>query len=161
MTKRPRANRHGRVAVIVPAPVDAVWRVVVDVTRTGEWSHECLQVQWTGATDRAAPGARFRGRNRAGRLGWSRACEMLTVDPPRRLVWRTVPTWRYVDSTEWIISLTPTTDGTEIVQEYRLVKCPRWWEWLATRLIPSHVDRDAALAEDLRRLGAVAMRATS
>ena len=91
-------------------PVDAVWRVVVDVTRTGEWSHECLQVQWTGTTDRAGPGARFRGRNRAGRLGWSRACEMLTVDPPSRLVWRTVPTW---------------------------------------------------LAEDLRRLGAVAQRATS
>jgi hypothetical protein len=56
MTKRTRANRHSRVAVIVPAPVDAVWRVVVDVTRTGEWSHECLQVQWTGTTDRAAPG---------------------------------------------------------------------------------------------------------
>ena len=36
--------RSSRVEVEVPAPVDAVWRVITDVTRTGEWSHECRRV---------------------------------------------------------------------------------------------------------------------
>ena len=37
-----------------------------------------------------------------------------------------------------------------------VTRCPRWWEWIATRLIPGHIDRTAALTEDLRRIGAVA-----
>jgi hypothetical protein len=44
-TKR-RVARTCRAEVIADAPVEAVWRVVADVTRTGEWSHECLDVSW-------------------------------------------------------------------------------------------------------------------
>ena len=36
--------RTSRVEVEVAAPVDAVWQVLADVTRTGEWSHECQRV---------------------------------------------------------------------------------------------------------------------
>jgi len=55
-TKR-RVARTCRAEVIADAPVEAVWRVVADVTRTGEWSHECLQVSWLGGTRRAVPRA--------------------------------------------------------------------------------------------------------
>jgi uncharacterized protein YndB with AHSA1/START domain len=47
-TKR-RLARTCRAEVIADAPVEAVWRVVADVTRTGEWSHECLHVRAGGA----------------------------------------------------------------------------------------------------------------
>ena len=67
-TKR-RLARTCRVEVIADAPIESVWRVIADVTRTGEWSHECLHVDWLGGATAAAPGARFRGRNR---LGWLR-----------------------------------------------------------------------------------------
>ena len=33
---------------------------------------------------------------------------------------------------------------------------PRWWEWMVAWANPPHLDRSAALTEDLRRLGAVA-----
>ncbi len=56
---------------------------------------------------------------------------MLTVDPPKRIVWRTIATPLFVDSTEWSIHLEPAVAGTRIVQEYRLTRCPRWWEWIA------------------------------
>jgi hypothetical protein len=42
------------------------------------------------------------------------------------------------------------------VQTYQVTRCPRWWEWIASRLVPRHIDRTVALTEDLRRLGAVA-----
>jgi hypothetical protein len=146
----------GRAEVTVAAPVDAVWRIVADVTRTGEWSHECRHVGWLDGAVRAAPGVRFRGRNRSRWLRWSRTCEMRTVEPPTRIAWRTIATPMYVDSTEWSIHLEPAGTGTRIVQEYRITRCPRWWEWIATRMIPGHIDRTAALTDDLRRIGAVA-----
>jgi uncharacterized protein YndB with AHSA1/START domain len=151
-----RAAMTGRAETTVTAPVDAVWRVIADVTRTGEWSHECHHVAWLDGAVRAEPGVRFRGRNRSGWLRWSRTCEMLAVDPPTRIAWRTIATPMFVDSTEWTVRLEPLAAGTRIVQEYRLTRCPRWWEWIATRLIPGHIDRTVALTDDLRRIGAIA-----
>ena len=53
-----RLARTCRVEAEVAAPVDAVWRVVSDVTRTGEWSHECHSVHWLdGATSAVPAGA--------------------------------------------------------------------------------------------------------
>ena len=145
-----------RVEVDVSAPVDAVWRLVADVTRTGEWSHECLSVSWVDGATSAVPGARFRGGNKSLWWRWSRTCEVLEVDTGRRLAWRTIPSWRFVDSTVWQISLEPLATGTRIVQTYDVVRCPRWWELVVTYAVPPHRDRAAALAADLRRIGDVA-----
>lgn len=138
------------------APVEAVWRVVSDVTRTGEWSHECHSVHWLGGATSAVPGARFRGGNKAFWWRWSRTNEVTDVEPGLIIAWRTLPTWRFVDSTEWRITLEPTPNGTRIKQTYQVVRCPRWWEWLVAHIIPPHRDRTAALAADLRRIGGVA-----
>lgn len=148
--------RNGHVQLVVPAPVESVWRVVSDVTRVGEWSHECYDVAWREGATFAAPGVRFRGRNRAGLLRWTRQCEVLTVEAPRRLTWRTVPTVVFHDSTDWRITLEQAGSGTRITQDYHLTKAPGWWEWIVARLVPRHIDRSAALTEDLRRLGEVA-----
>jgi uncharacterized protein YndB with AHSA1/START domain len=155
LSKR-RVARTCRAEVIAGAPVEAVWRVVADVTRTGEWSHECLQVSWLGGATAAVPGARFRGRNRAGWWRWSRMCEVLAVDPPRQIAWRTVPTPLFMDSSDWRITLEPAGAGTQIVQTFAVTKCSRWWEWIVARAIPRHIDRSAALTDDLRRIAAVA-----
>jgi uncharacterized protein YndB with AHSA1/START domain len=151
-----RARMSGRAEVVVAAPIEAVWLVVADVTRTGEWSHECHQVAWLHGATSAAPGVRFRGRNRSGWLRWSRTCEVVAVNPPHHISWRTITTPLFVDSTEWVISLEPTSAGTRIVQTFQLLRCPRWWEWIVVRVNPRHIDRDAALTEDLHRLGTVA-----
>jgi Berberine and berberine like len=66
-----RVARTCRVEVIAGAPIGSVWRVIADVTRTGEWSHECHHVTWLGGATAAAPGVRFRGRNRSGWLRWT------------------------------------------------------------------------------------------
>ena len=94
-----RLARTCQVQAEVAAPIDAVWRVVSDVTRTGEWSHECHSVHWLGGATSAVPGARFRGGNKAFWWRWSRTNEVTDVEPGRTIAWRTLRTWRFVDST--------------------------------------------------------------
>ena len=155
-TGQRRVARACQVQVIATAPVEAVWRVIADVTRTGEWSHECHHVTWLGGAAAAVPGARFRGRNRSGWLRWSRTCEILAVDPPRQIAWRTIPTLLFVDATDWRITLEPAGTRTRVVQAFQVTRCPRWWEWLVARVNPRHIDRSAALTADLHRIAAVA-----
>ncbi len=153
-----QVQKSSRVEVVVDAPAADVWPLVADVTRVGEWSHECRSAEWTSGDGSPAPGARFRGRNRAGRLRWSRTSEIVAVDEPYEIAWRTVPSWLYPDSTEWRIRLQPSGPGTRITQSFSVLRAPWLLDRLYARLIPSHQDRDARLRADLERLGAAARR---
>jgi hypothetical protein len=154
-----QVQKRSHVEVVVDATVLQVWDVVSDVTRVGEWSHECRGAYWLGGADGPAVGARFRGRNRAGWSGWarwSRTCEIVSWDPPAELVWRTVPTLLFPDSTEWRIRLEIADSGTRLTQSFTVLRAPWLLDRLYALLIPSHQDRNARLAGDLRRIGDVA-----
>jgi hypothetical protein len=151
-----RVPFSGRVDLVVDAPLDSVWDVLADVTRVGEWSYECHRVEWMDGAAGAVPGARFRGMNKAGPWTWSRVNEITAVDAPHALVWRTVSTLLFPDSTQWSYRLEAADDGTRIVQEYRLLRAPAILIRLYAMLIPSHRDRSSGLRDDLRRLGRVA-----
>jgi hypothetical protein len=155
--RRHRVQTENSVAVVVDADVDEVWKVVCDVRRVGEWSHECVGATWLGDSTRAAPGARFRGRNRAGVFRWGRVCEV-TSARPFELTWRTVPTRLYPDSSEWRIALLEVDSGTMISQSFRVLRAPKVLAVLYALVIPAHRDRTTALIGDLERLGDVARR---
>jgi hypothetical protein len=138
---------------VVAADIDAVWDIVSDPTRVGEWSHECVGAEWIGEGG-ARPGARFRGRNEHGVFRWGRLCEIVSIGPGE-LVWRTVPTRLYPDSTEWAIRADRVDTGTRIEQSFRVVK-GTWLEPVYARLLPAHRDRTAALTKDLERIGSLA-----
>ena len=149
-------GREGSVETLVDASPEQVWAVLTDVTRVGEWSHECRETVWLGGGS-AGPevGARFRGRNKAGLVRWGRACEITVADPPRRFAYRTGGGW-VGDSTEWTFDLEPVGSGTRIVQSFKVLALPRWADVVICLLVPEHQDRRAALAEDLVRLGRLA-----
>ena len=153
-TPNRRIPASDAVAVVVPVGLDAVWEVVSDPTRVGEWSHECVACEWVDGYDRAQPGARFRGKNRQGLTRWGRVCEVVRAEP-YELVWRTVPTRLYPDSSEWTIRLTPDSRGTRIEQSYEIVKSSVLEPLYAT-LLPAHRDRREALRRDLERIGEIA-----
>ena len=150
--------RTGRCEATTTATPDAVWALVGDPTRVGEWSHECGGAEWLDGATTAQPGARFRGRNRVGRSKWSRVCEVVTVDAPRELAWRTVPTRLYPDSTVWTITIEPTATGSRIEQRFEVLKLSPFFERLFYLLVPAHRDRSEALRADIDRLGAAAER---
>jgi hypothetical protein len=150
-----RVQLENEATVTVDADIDEVWDVVRDVTRVGEWSHECVGAAWLGGATSAVPGARFRGRNRSGIFRWGRICEVVSAEP-YELVWRTVPTGLYPDSCEWRIALERLGDGTSISQRYHALRAPKALVVLYAVAVPAHRDRRAALVADLERLGAVA-----
>ncbi|WP_068163146.1 SRPBCC family protein [Rhodococcus phenolicus] len=148
--------RHGRSEAITTAPAEALWHIITDVTRTGEWSHECRAAHWRRTGRRAAPGVRFRGTNRSGVFVWSRSCMFTAVDAPRTLAWKTVGLWGKVDSTEWRIDLEPAGTGTRIVQSYDVLHVAPGLDRVYWLLVKAHRDRRDALADDLQRLARLA-----
>jgi hypothetical protein len=150
--------RTGRSEATTTASPEAVWAIVGDPTRVGEWSHECGSAEWVDGATTARPGARFRGRNRVGRSRWTRVNEVVRVDAPREFSWRTVPTRLYPDSTIWTITVEPVATGTRIEQRFEVVKLNPVIERLFYLLVPPHRDRSDALRQDIVRLGAAAER---
>jgi uncharacterized protein YndB with AHSA1/START domain len=148
-------RRSCSASVVIAASTDEVWDVVADVTRVGEWSGECRGCSWVEGWEAAAPGARFRGRNRRGGFRWTRLNEFVAVDKPRRLVWRTVARPPYLDSVEWQVTLTEEPEGTRVSQSFEVLKIPKAMEWAVGLAVPAHRDRSTDLAEDLERLKAV------
>lgn len=155
-----RVQTNGRVEVDVDAAPASVWAVAVDVTRIGEWSHECTSATWLGRATEARPGARFRGRNRSGRLRWGRVCEVVSADP-WVLTWRTVPTPLYPDTSTWTIHLHERPDGGTRIEQTFHAAGPALLIRLYGIAIPAHRDRIEALTADLHRLGAIAQGETS
>ena len=150
--------RHAEVDVIVDAPPAAVWEVVGDPRRTGEWSHECLEVAFVDGATEPALGVHFRGSNRVGKNGWARTCEIVGFEPGREISWRTIPSKPfYNDSTIWTITVEPTGDGgSRIIQRYDVVKLGPVMDRFIYQFVKVHRDRREALTADLGRIGEVA-----
>jgi hypothetical protein len=82
-------------------------------------------------------------------------CEIVSADP-YELVWKTVPSALYPDSSQWRITLTKVDEGTRIAQDFHVLRAPKVLAVLYAIVIPAHRDRTASLIEDLVRLGRVA-----
>lgn len=145
-------NRSCTAGIDIAAPIDVVWKLVSDITRVGEWSVECRSCVWLGGATSPSPGARFRGRNRRNATPWTRTCEVLAVDPPKRFVWRTLPTWLLPDSTEWTVELGDGGDHTRLTESMRVLHIPGLHERLFALVLPQHRDRTADLEGDLHRI---------
>ena len=153
-------QKHSHVEVVVDATVPQVWSVVSDVTRVGEWSHECRGAEWLGDADGPCHGRPLPRPQQGGPGGVG------TMEPDLRdrLAWTLLPRSSGArcrlslipDSTEWRIRLEPADRGTRITQTFEVVRATRFHDRLFSRLIPSHQDRDARLTDDLRRIGEVA-----
>src|ERR1700722_4494103 len=89
------------VKTTIAAPPAAVYALVADLSRMGEWSPETTGITWLGGATEARTGARFRGANQNGVCRWSTTCTVLTAEPERELTWesrlfgRPVALWRY------------------------------------------------------------------
>lgn len=145
-------RRSCEASIVIGAPIDAVWNVISDVTRVGEWSGECQGCAWLGGAASPVPGARFRGRNRRGSVRWTRLNEVIRAERPDTFVWRTVPRFPYLDSVEWQIRLSDDGSATQVTEAFDILRLSRAMEGLLDVFMPAHRDRSADLAGDLGRL---------
>jgi uncharacterized protein YndB with AHSA1/START domain len=88
-------------SIDIAAPPERVYEMVADLCRMGEWSPENQGGQWLRGATGAAPGARFKGRNRNGWRRWSTVAHVVTADPGREVAWESrafgfkIALWRY------------------------------------------------------------------
>ena len=110
------------VTVHIEAPPSAVWALVSDVTRIGEFSPETLEGRWIDGATAPAVGARFQGhvkRNGRGPMYWT-TCRITRCEPERDFAFvvevpgmgSEVNTWRY--------QLRPAGSGTDVTESYEL-----------------------------------------
>lgn len=97
-------------------------------------------------------GAHFRGRNRRKTMRWSRVCEVLEVDSPRRFAWRTLPTRLLPDSTRWELDLSPKGTSTTLTETMHLLHIPALHDRVFATMLPQHRDRTPDLEADLGRI---------
>lgn len=108
---------QGKASVHIDAEPDAVYELISDITRMGEWSPECQGGDWIdGATP--SVGSQFHGRNRRGDNEWTTPNTVIAAEAGREFAWVVgtpdfqVCTWRF--------SLTPDNGGTTVTESFEL-----------------------------------------
>ncbi len=110
------------VTLHIDAPPAAVWALLTDVTRVGEFSPETLEGRWIDGATGPAVGARFQGhvkRNGRGPMYWT-TCRVTRCEPERDFAFLVevpgmgagVNTWRY--------QLRPAGAGTDVTESFEL-----------------------------------------
>jgi uncharacterized protein YndB with AHSA1/START domain len=100
----------------IAAPPEAVWALVSDITRMGEWSPESTGGTWLKGASGPAVGAKFKGTNEAGGKKWSTTCEITECVPGERFTFEVkggpfkVATWSY--------DFAPSAAGTLVTESW-------------------------------------------
>lgn len=146
----------------IEAPAEAVYDLVADITRMGEWSPENRGGEWLGGASAPAVGARFKGRNRR-KQTWTTTSVVTEADRGRAFgfsVGRRAP--RDPD-TRWRYAFAPLPGGgCEVTETCELVKEPGPIGRLLTKVgtgvtwADRPADLVAGMEETLRRLAGTA-----
>lgn len=105
-------------SIRIDASPEAVYALVSDVTRMGEWSPENVGADWLdGGSGRT--GDWFEGHNKSGDREWTRACEVALADPGSDFTF-------VVDGVEknctwWSYEMAPSEGGTLLTEKWWLV----------------------------------------
>jgi hypothetical protein len=143
--------RRGHTSIEISAPPEFVYDLVADVTRMGEWSPECYRCEWLDGATAAAPGVRFRGYNRLGRLRWQRTALVNTADRGREFGFTTVNDAVGREETRWRYTMEPSSSGTLLAESFEFLWCsvPNR---IAELLVPRGRQVNRGIEESLRRI---------
>jgi uncharacterized protein YndB with AHSA1/START domain len=100
----------------IAAAPEAVWALVSDVTRMGEWSPETVGCEWVGDTKQPVVGARFKGRNQSGWRKWSTVCSVVEAAPGKSFVFE-VKAGPF-DISRWEYKFEPADGGTRVTESW-------------------------------------------
>ena len=138
--------REDNVSVVVDAPAEAVYDLVAEITRMGEWSPETAQVEWVDGATGPAVGARFLGHNISGPFNlmrWSRHGTVRVADRGREFAFATEEGGR--EGTVWRYRFEAIDGGTRVTESYEVEWIPLW-----ARILDVPTNRAKQLREGMR-----------
>ncbi|SDF31755.1 Polyketide cyclase / dehydrase and lipid transport [Blastococcus fimeti] len=102
-------------SVVVRATPEAVYDLVSDVTRTGEWSPVCRACWWD---DDGGPrvGAWFTGRNEVPGRTWETRSQVVAADRGREFAWEVGDGF-----VRWAFSMGPADGGTRLTESWEFL----------------------------------------
>lgn len=107
----PEALTFSASTVVARRP-EAVYALVADVTRTGEWSPTCVACWWD---EGAGPtvGSHFTGRNVTPQRTWETRSRVVAADPGREFAWEVGAGW-----VRWSWAFAPVEGGCEVTESW-------------------------------------------
>ena len=105
----------------IAASPEAVWELVSDITRIGDWSPECYRCEWD-AGQVPGLGATFTGYNRFGDTEWSNRSTIVEWVPLERVAWEVRLTGRAAEkfgsnaATRWGFTIERIVTGARLSQ---------------------------------------------
>lgn len=93
----------------IDASPEAVWTIVSDLKRMGEWSPQCRKMRVLGGPVRV--GTTTINLNRKGFLFWPTTAKVVRFEPKKSIAFRIVE-----NRTVWSYELEPTASGTRVVE---------------------------------------------
>jgi Polyketide cyclase / dehydrase and lipid transport len=103
-------------SIHVAVPPDALYALVSDVTRMGEWSPICTGGWWDEGQGPQV-GAWFTGRNEIPGRTWETRCQVVAADPGRKFAWEVNNGWVY-----WGYTFEPEGDGTRLTESWEFLQ---------------------------------------
>ncbi len=110
----------GSVTIHMDASPEAIWALVSDVTRIGEYSPETFEAEWLDGATGPAVGVRFRGhvkRNGKGPIYWA-DCSITECEPDRVFTFGVGRPGKALNT--WSYRLEPNGSGTDVTESFRL-----------------------------------------
>ena len=109
-------TRHHQESVTVQVSADALYDLVSDITRTGEWSPVCTSCWWDDEASAGQAGAWFTGRNEIPGRTWETRSQVVAAERGREFAW--VVGGKFV---RWGFTLTPADDGTTLTESWEFL----------------------------------------
>jgi hypothetical protein len=106
--------RYSASVVIARSP-EALYDMISDVTRTGEWSPVCKACWWDGG-DGPRVGAWFTGRNELPERTWETRSQVVVADRGREFAFAVGGSW-----VRWGYTFTPVDGGTEVTESWEFL----------------------------------------
>ncbi|MGO4236503.1 SRPBCC family protein [Pseudarthrobacter sp. YAF2] len=108
--------RQHQDSITVNVPAEALYDLVSDITRTGEWSPVCTSCWWDDENSAGHVGAWFTGRNELPHRTWETRSQVVAADRGREFAW--VVGGKYV---RWGFTLTPAETGTVLSESWEFL----------------------------------------
>lgn len=99
-------------SINIAAPINQVYALVSDITRTGKWSPVCEKCWWD-EDEGPVVGAHFTGRNVTPERTWETRSEVIVAEPNRCFGWSVTD-----GNVKWIYSMEPLEEGTVLTESW-------------------------------------------